>query len=424
MYRLARLLSALAYFLSAACYHATVETGATPSNVVIHKSFASSWIFGLVPPSTIETQNRCPHGPAKVETQLSFVNQLVSFLTLSIYTPMEIKVTCAAPGTQQGAVRPDELLNQRAYSPSAAMPRPADEESQVSRPPTALPAGGARSNDQLLSYANFRQAMTDILRMRVAASFRELRQDTLTVDLGDGSSSASADYNLGRLYLAYQQTIEDGSDGVLELLRDDQRVGLYTKDGLRWDPVRAPAYTAPEQGVTAPQGTEPPGLPSQMQSEDRSAWPQRRGFWFNGGLGYGSLGCDDCDGREGGLSGLIGLGGTVSQKVLLGVTSSGWTKSESGVTLTVGTLTGMIRFYPSNTGRFFLLGGLGLGSIHVDLGDFGSETETGGGALLGLGYDIKLGDKTSMTLYWNGFAARTENADANVGQLGLSITAH
>ncbi len=30
-----------------------------------------------------------------METQLSFVNQLVGFLTLGIYTPMEIMVTCA-----------------------------------------------------------------------------------------------------------------------------------------------------------------------------------------------------------------------------------------------------------------------------------------------------------------------------------------
>jgi hypothetical protein len=38
---------------------------------------------------------RCQNGPAEVETQHSFVNQLVGFLTLGIYTPMEIKVTCA-----------------------------------------------------------------------------------------------------------------------------------------------------------------------------------------------------------------------------------------------------------------------------------------------------------------------------------------
>ena len=104
MSRLPRLICIMAVVLCAGCYHATVETGAAPSNLVIHKSFASGWIFGLVPPSTVETQSRCPNGPAKVETQLSFVNLLVSFLTLSIYTPMEIKVTCAAPQRQQGAM--------------------------------------------------------------------------------------------------------------------------------------------------------------------------------------------------------------------------------------------------------------------------------------------------------------------------------
>jgi hypothetical protein len=63
--------------------------------VVVEKSFASSWIYGLVPPSTVETAAKCPNGVAKVETQLSFVNQLVGALTLGIYTPMSIKVTCA-----------------------------------------------------------------------------------------------------------------------------------------------------------------------------------------------------------------------------------------------------------------------------------------------------------------------------------------
>ncbi|HEY6784408.1 MAG TPA: hypothetical protein VI159_05620 [Gemmatimonadales bacterium] len=80
---------------TAACYHATIETGLAPSNQVIEKDFASGWIYGLVPPSTVETQAKCPNGVAKVETQLSFVNQLVAFLTLDIYTPMNIKVTCA-----------------------------------------------------------------------------------------------------------------------------------------------------------------------------------------------------------------------------------------------------------------------------------------------------------------------------------------
>ena len=39
-----------------------------------------------------------------METQLSFANQLVNFITLGIYTPMEIVVTCAAAGMEDAPV--------------------------------------------------------------------------------------------------------------------------------------------------------------------------------------------------------------------------------------------------------------------------------------------------------------------------------
>ena len=80
------------------CYHATVETGLPPSNRKLEKHWASSWIAGLVPPSTVETAERCPNGVAKVETKLSFLNQVVAAVTLGIYTPMYIEVTCAEGG--------------------------------------------------------------------------------------------------------------------------------------------------------------------------------------------------------------------------------------------------------------------------------------------------------------------------------------
>lgn len=90
-------LSALlpAALMLAGCYHATITTGATPSSVTIDNKWASSWVYGLVPPSTVETARQCPRGVARVETRLSFLNQLVGLLTLGIYTPMDIRVTCA-----------------------------------------------------------------------------------------------------------------------------------------------------------------------------------------------------------------------------------------------------------------------------------------------------------------------------------------
>ncbi len=98
MARLARLIPAVLLLTVAACYHATIETGLAPSTTVIDKAWASSFIYGLVPPSTVETKAKCPNGVAKVETQHSFLNQIVGGLTFGIYTPMAIKVTCAQGG--------------------------------------------------------------------------------------------------------------------------------------------------------------------------------------------------------------------------------------------------------------------------------------------------------------------------------------
>lgn len=150
----------------------------------------------------------------------------------------------------------------------------------------------------------------------------------------------------------------------------------------------------------------------------------RRGFWFNGGLGYGTLGCDNCGTRTGGVSGGLSLGGTLSPKFLLGVGTTGWTKSENGATLTVGTLDLRMRFYPSATGGFFLTAGIGAGSAKVSVNGLGSGSETGGGAIVGVGYDARIGPMVSLTPYVNVFGVKTANTNANVVQVGLSITLH
>jgi|SRR5579859_7404315 len=82
---------------TAACYHATIDTGLSPSTTIVEKPWAPSFIDGLVPPSTLETQAKCgARGVATVETQLSFLNLVVGAVTFGIFTPMSIKVTCAA----------------------------------------------------------------------------------------------------------------------------------------------------------------------------------------------------------------------------------------------------------------------------------------------------------------------------------------
>jgi len=105
--------------LLSGCFHATVETGVAPSDVVVEKRWASGWIAGLVPPSTVATAARCPEGVSRVETKFSFLNQLVGALTLSIYTPMAIKVTCAAPAAPATAAAQDSVAG-----PPAALAAP------------------------------------------------------------------------------------------------------------------------------------------------------------------------------------------------------------------------------------------------------------------------------------------------------------
>jgi hypothetical protein len=94
-----RMTLAVLILLSAGCFHASIETGMKPGNDAIEKEWAASWVFGLVPPDPIEAQSKCTTGVSKVETRHSFLNALVAFFTLQIYTPMDLKVTCAAGGS-------------------------------------------------------------------------------------------------------------------------------------------------------------------------------------------------------------------------------------------------------------------------------------------------------------------------------------
>ena len=82
--------------LVAGCYHYTVISGAPASAQKIELPWQKSWVFGLVPPDTIKSQQTCPQGIAQFETKHSFLNGLVSGITYSIFTPIHPTVTCAS----------------------------------------------------------------------------------------------------------------------------------------------------------------------------------------------------------------------------------------------------------------------------------------------------------------------------------------
>ena len=90
------LIAAATLLLTSGCYHVTVVTGAPTSTTVIDKPWQNSFVYGLVPPPVIETKGTCAQGVATFETERSFVNGLVGFLTSWIYTPLHARVTCAS----------------------------------------------------------------------------------------------------------------------------------------------------------------------------------------------------------------------------------------------------------------------------------------------------------------------------------------
>jgi ABC-type transport system involved in cytochrome c biogenesis permease subunit len=79
-----------------ACFHQAIHSGLAPSTTVVENEFVATWLWGIVPAKPIDVRQSCPSGVATVETEQSFVNGLVGVVTLGIYTPQRVRITCAS----------------------------------------------------------------------------------------------------------------------------------------------------------------------------------------------------------------------------------------------------------------------------------------------------------------------------------------
>jgi len=160
----------------------------------------------------------------------------------------------------------------------------------------------------------------------------------------------------------------------------------------------------------------------------------RQGFWIGFGFGYGSLkvSCNGCSNvpSEGGISGFLKMGGTVSDKLLLGGETNGWSKKVNGTTVTAGNVSFTAYYYPAPANGFFLRGGLGF----ADYKEEGSSGSTGFGFTLGMGYDVRVGTNFSLTpvanFSWGSVGdvqsgpTTVPGVKENVFQIGLGFTWH
>jgi hypothetical protein len=134
----------------------------------------------------------------------------------------------------------------------------------------------------------------------------------------------------------------------------------------------------------------------------------RSGFFIGFGLGFGGANfttgsaLDGSSDDSGGGAGNFRLGGALNQKVLLGIESSAWVRSEDNETLSFSAVTAALTVYPGNIGAY-IRGGFGFGSstyevkgevsgVPVDV----SKTDSGWTFLGAGGYEWRLTDKFAL----------------------------
>lgn len=142
--------------------------------------------------------------------------------------------------------------------------------------------------------------------------------------------------------------------------------------------------------LTAVALSSPAGTSAAQTTEAHS----HQGFWIGFGFGGGVNLSERLDGKKlGGFGGYVRLGGTPSQKVLLGFEFVTWS-AESDGTHFRRNASFVTQFYPSERGGAFLKGGVGFAEISYASTAGNTITTTsvdGFGLTLGAGLDVRLG---------------------------------
>lgn len=120
------------------------------------------------------------------------------------------------------------------------------------------------------------------------------------------------------------------------------------------------------------------------------------------------------------------LGGTLNPHVRLGGEYSAWVNERNGLREVVGGLFLVTQIYPSARNGFFLKGGAGLATSSLDDGFGYTDSDTGFGLQLGLGYDVRLARRLYLvpTLEFAGYRLSTSGSadySERVGSLNVGI---
>lgn len=155
---------------------------------------------------------------------------------------------------------------------------------------------------------------------------------------------------------------------------------------------------------------------------------KHRGFWIGFGAGGGWNTSDELDGETlGGGAVYFRLGGTPSERLLVGGEVIGWFRDQDGATVSRGNVTLSLLLYPSRNGGLFLKGGVGAAQVTVSqtIGNVTTTVTDGGlGTTLGAGYDIRLGRNFYLTPNIDFLFQSIDDVNNTLTLLSVGVTWH
>ncbi len=165
----------------------------------------------------------------------------------------------------------------------------------------------------------------------------------------------------------------------------------------------------------------------------------RSGVWLGVGMGLGSAmpTCPICArNREQALSGYFRMGGTVTQRILVGLETNAWYRGGEETDQIIGSASVVSLLYPRDDSGLYVKVGLGLTRFEArPTGDDPPVTANTFGVNVGVGYELRATRALSFVPYLNVLTGsfgnlkeedRTLTGSMNVSlvQFGIGITTH
>jgi hypothetical protein len=294
------------------------------------------------------------------------------------------KGTTVAPSPQQPGA---EVA---ADSAAAATEPPADS-ADVAQPlaqPFRPSAPGEIVSEAAI--ADRRLVVGDMVRTGLVTTVEQGPPGIVRVGVGERfRTHHSRDYHFSHLASAYYTWAVDDQPLVVELWEGRSKIGEYVDRRFR---MGADSTAVGGTGEQIPPVATSRGQGPVESAQPANGWARSK---VHVGLGLGGgvmdLPCRGCESAaKTGFSGFLSLAGLVGTRTLVGIETPGWTKSESGSTPQVYSVTAQVTEYASATSGLFLSAGVGLVGYREDA-ERGDLSASAAGFSGRLGYEIGAG---------------------------------